>query len=58
MNDERIVKAKELINETIKEYQTKFIQSVSPSSKSISKDLTYAKNLRGGSLFFLTLVQA
>ena len=52
LNDERIVKAKELINETIKEYQTKFIQSVSPSSKSINKDLTYAKNLRGGSLFF------
>ena len=52
LNDERIIKAKELINDTIKEYQSKFVNKINASSSSMKKNLDQAKTLRGGRLFF------
>ncbi len=52
LNDARIIKAKKLINETVKEYQNKFIDRIIKPQKSMEKDLKLAKRLRGGNLYF------
>ena len=52
LNDDRIIKAKALINETVKEYQNKYIDRIIKPQKSMEKDLKLAKQLRGGNLYF------
>ena len=52
LNDARIIKAKKLINETVKEFQEKYISSILNPKVDIEKNLDNAQNLRGGRLFF------
>mgnify|MGYP001482048230 CR=1 FL=1 len=52
LKDPRIIKAKKLINETIKEYQEHYINHLVGPRSNISKELKNAKNLRGNSLYF------
>ena len=51
LSDQRIIKAKELINETIEEYQDLFLKSQT-YNLNIQKKLNEAAKLRGGKLFF------
>ncbi|MEC8677990.1 MAG: hypothetical protein VXX85_03955, partial [Candidatus Margulisiibacteriota bacterium] len=51
LSDQRIIKAKELINETIEEYQDLFLKSQT-YNLNIKKKLNEAAKLRGGKLFF------
>ncbi len=51
LNDHRILQAKELISETIKEYQKVFFESKN-NIKPIESKLKKAAKLRGGKLFF------
>ena len=48
LSDQRIIKAKELINETIEEYQDLFLKSQT-YNLNIQKKLNEAAKLRGGS---------
>ncbi|MEK9727376.1 MAG: aminotransferase class III-fold pyridoxal phosphate-dependent enzyme [Candidatus Margulisiibacteriota bacterium] len=50
LSDQRIIKAKELINETIQDYQNTFLKQ--PRIKTVTKDLKAVEKLRGGKLFF------
>ena len=52
LNDPRIIKAKNLINETIKEYQDHYIKHLMDSNINIDRELNKAKKLRGNSLYF------
>ena len=51
LNDERIVKAKELINEAVKDYQNQCINSIIGPQKQETQSYNTAKKLRGGGLF-------
>ena len=51
LNDQRIIKAKELINETVTEYQEMFLKH-QEYSLNIKKSLNNAATYRGGKLFF------
>ena len=52
LNDNRIIQAKELINETISEYQNSFLENEKTEIKTIKNELKNASKLRGGKLFF------
>jgi 4-aminobutyrate aminotransferase-like enzyme len=52
LNDHRIVQAKELINDTLREYQEMFVQHPQQRTGRLSPSLTDARELRGGKLFF------
>ncbi len=52
LSDARIIKAKKLINETVKDFQEKYITSILNPNIEIEKNLNHAKSLRGGKLFF------
>jgi acetylornithine/N-succinyldiaminopimelate aminotransferase len=50
LNDPRIVKAKQLIRDTMREYQTLFMNN--HASSNIKSDILRASKYRGGNLFF------
>ena len=52
LNDPRIIKAKALINEAVADYQTHYLNHLSPPKKSIKQPLAKYSKLRGGNLFF------
>ena len=52
LNDDRIIQAKKLINETIIEYQNKYIEKLQSSKKDNQTSLNQAQNLRGNRLAF------
>ena len=52
ISDPRIVRAKELINETIHEFQNTYIKQIVLPQKNIEKELSDAHKHRGGALFF------
>lgn len=52
LNDDRIIKAKQLINETVREYQNNYINTIISPQKNIKASLNQAKAYRGGQLFF------
>ena len=58
LNDQRIVKAKELISEAIQDYQSAIFGSKTTSISTNTSELNSAAKLRGGKLFSHTLVQA
>ena len=51
LNDQRIVKAKELINETIQEYQSMFFKAKTSAIINNENELKKAAKLRGESFF-------
>ena len=52
LNDPRISKAKELINETIAEYQAHYTDAISLPNKPIESQLKRFSKMRGGDLYF------
>ncbi len=52
LNDARIIRAKKLINDTLKEYQQTYIDTITSPKISIETELKKIKSLRGGNLYF------
>ena len=52
LNDQRIIRAKKLINETILDYQRNYINSIIEPQRSLKNQLKKIKDLRGGNLYF------